>query len=129
MADPDDWWAQYQRKEAERLKHSEEMAEYLMGALRFLGVQRVPVAFAGYGDDGDVEDPVYEPTPRRGLAEGPDYVLRQCCSGQLPGGWEINAGSTGSVVIDVAAGKCEVNVEWHEDEDEEFDEAELEDED
>src|SRR5262245_50189898 len=122
MTDAEDFWAKYQREEAERLKRSQEMTRYLMGALRFFGVKRVSVAFDGYGDDGEVQEPVYEPAPAGGLPEGMDQLIREACGNQLPGGWEINSGSTGAVEIDVVAGTCGVDIEWREDEDEEFDE-------
>lgn len=122
MADPEDWWTQYRKKEAKRLEQAERMAQYLMGALQFLGVKRVTMSFDGSGDDGEMGDPVYEPIPQAGLPEGVDSLVGVSCAGQLPGGWEINAGSSGVVLIDVAAGTCEVNIEWRDDEDEEDDE-------
>jgi hypothetical protein len=120
MADTEDWWAEYQRKEAERLQRSEQMVQYVMGALRFLGVKRVRVPFDGFGDDGEVQDPVYEPEPAGGLPEGLDYLIRDCCCNQLPGGWEINAGSVGAIEIDVENGTSQVNIEWREEEDEDL---------
>jgi hypothetical protein len=119
MSETEDWYAKYQREQAQRLDRAQKMTRYLMGALRFFGVKRVTVAFDGSGDDGEVQEPVYDPAPAGGLPEGLDLALRDAMHHQLPGGWEINAGSVGDIVIDVAAGTCDVNVEWREDEDEE----------
>jgi hypothetical protein len=125
MEEREDWLASYQRKEAERLERGKELGEYLAGALRFLGVKRVTVAFDGSGDDGEVQQPKYEPKPKGELPEGLDLALRDCCAWQLPGGWEINAGSVGAVVIDAEAGTSRVDIEWREEE-EEFDEDFME---
>jgi hypothetical protein len=40
----------------------------------------------------------------------------------LPGGWEINSGSFGTIEIDVRAGTVEVDMEWREEDEDEYDE-------
>jgi hypothetical protein len=118
MSDPDKWYKEYERKEALRLERAKQVTNYLIGALRFFGVKRVTVAFDGYGDDGEVQEPVYAPKPKGGLPEGLALTLRDAMCHLLPGGWEIESGSVGEIVIDVAAGTCDVNIEWRESEDE-----------
>jgi hypothetical protein len=122
--DHDQWWADYQRQEAERLERSEQLARYAAGALRFLGVRKVEVEFDGSGDDGEVQEPVYTPTPSHALPEGLEALVTQACHGLLPGGWEINAGSFGTITINVAKGTCAVDQTWREEE--EYDEDEME---
>jgi hypothetical protein len=120
MSDTEDWYAKYQRQQAERLDRAQKMTKYLIGALRFFGVGRVKVAFDGYGDDGEIQEPVFEPASAGGLPEGFEMVLRDAMNNHLPGGWEINSGSVGTIVIDVAKGTCEVDVEWREEDEEEY---------
>jgi hypothetical protein len=126
MSNPEDWFAQYQRQEAARIAYSQELAKYVIEALRFLGVYRVAVDFDGCGDDGEIHAPEYAPAPACGLPEGLDDLIREASGGQLPGGWEINSGSSGSVILDVKAGTCDVEIEWHEEDEDEFGEDDWE---
>jgi hypothetical protein len=122
MSDAEDWLAKYRREEAERHARAEKMGQYLMGALRFLGVDLVEVEFDGYGDEGEVQEPEFTPDPPGGLPEGLGELVGQVCGGMLPGGWEINSGSFGTVEIDVRAGTVEVDMEWREEDEDDYDE-------
>ena len=123
MAKADDWMARYHARQERQKQHSERLVEYLVPALRFLGVTLVSVEFDGYGDDGEIKDAVIDETPQAGLPEGLDGAIEAACSYALPGGWEINAGSCGIWFIDVEKGKSRLDIEYRDD-DEDFDEDE-----
>lgn len=116
MSETEDWLAKYRRQEAERKKHGEDLAAYLSRALRFFGVERVEVRFDGQGDDGEVETPEYIPIPHGELPHGLASAIEESCWGLLPGGWEINAGSVGTITLDTRDGTATLDVEWREEE-------------
>jgi hypothetical protein len=128
MSDVDDWYKEYLRQQEEDRRRSEQLVQYALPVLRFLGVTRVTVAFDGYGDDGEIKDPEYEGLPPQGLPEGLDGLLGRACGLALPRGWEINEGSFGTWTIDVIQGKTDLDQTHNEEEEDEDDEEEFEDE-
>jgi hypothetical protein len=95
MADSDDWMARYHARQERLKQHSDHLAEYLVPALRFLGVTFVTVEFDGYGDSGQIEEVKFDGQGAAGVPEGMRDAVETACYYGLPGGWEINAGSTG----------------------------------
>jgi hypothetical protein len=124
MADIDDWLARSRARDQRLKQYSERLAEYLVPALRFLGVEFVSVEFDGYGDDGQVHDAEFAPTPEAGVPEGIDSFAERACCFALPGAWEINAGSYGVWKIDVERGRAVLDHEWRDEDDFEDDEDE-----
>jgi hypothetical protein len=74
----------------------------LCEALMERGVESVEAEYCGFGDSGAVEAVSYLPEEAKVPPEIGDIVELWITS-SLPAGWEIDAGSQGSVVIDVAA--------------------------
>src|SRR5262249_49720133 len=75
------------------------------------GVTQVTAHFDGFSDSGQLEQLVCEPTsvtiPRDLEDALEDFLLEQ-----LPGGWEINDGSSGDFTVDVAEGTVAVDASW-----------------
>jgi len=130
MAD-DDWLKRFRARQQRQRQHSEDLAKYLAPALDFLGVAGVIVEFDGYGDEGEVQPPVFEwregaeieGEPRHHLPEGLLPFIEEACRWALPAGWQDNAGSRGEWIIDVEDGVPELELSWRH---EEFDEADEE---
>jgi hypothetical protein len=117
VADPEDFLARYRQEEEKRSAKAREAIRYLSGALRLMGVRTVTAPFDGYGDEGNLGDLTYDPLPPAGFPEGLCEVLAEAFCELLPGGWEINGGSFGTVTLDTATGEVEIDQEWR-DEDE-----------
>lgn len=117
MAKENEWLARYYARQEQQKLYSEQLASYVVPALRFLGVRAVSFAFDGAGDSGDVQKAEFDGAPAAGLPEGLEELLDHACYYALPGGWEINAGSSGAWEIDVEEGTSDLEIEWHEEED------------
>ena len=100
-------------------------------------VYLIEIQYSGYGDSGDVEDIEYFDRKNK-LVEINQDDYGHCCLWPkdeapswckdknhtiddlvsemvyytLPGGWEINEGSTGTVVINMETGSIDVNHGW-----------------
>jgi hypothetical protein len=122
---PEDFMARYHREEEERKRKGRAKAAYLSDALRFFGVETVTTTFDGYGDDGTIEEAFFEPPIRERLPFGLCDAVDEVWGDFLPAGWEINAGSFGTLKLDVAAGTVIDDIEIR-DEDEDWDEEEIE---
>ena len=83
---------------------------------------RYAATFDGTNDSGSVKKPVFHPSPAVELPFGLAEELRRCW--WLPSGWEINAGSSGTLTLDVATGKVSVDIEWRDEDDEPEEEME-----
>jgi hypothetical protein len=110
----DDWMARYRARQERQKLYGEQLVVYALPALRFLGVTSVTYRFDGEGDSGTVVDAEFEEAPEAGLPEGLEKLLEQACYCALPGGWEIDAGSSGHWFIDVEDGKTDLEIEWRE---------------
>jgi hypothetical protein len=124
MAKADDWYREYQRRQREREQNAKRVVDYVVPVLRFLGVERVTVDFDGAGDSGEVRPAVFAPAPGGAVPEGLGELILEACYGLLPGGWEINAGSFGTLTIDAAAGTHDLEQTFREEE--EYDEVDEE---
>ena len=108
--------ARYEREQREREAKARAELNYYSPMLALFGVRTVTAAFDGYGDDGEFENPVYSPPPPAGLPDGLDRTLQWLFAQFLPGGWEINAGTFGTVTFDVASSEASVEIEAREEE-------------
>lgn len=85
----------------------------LFRSLKAYGIKRIEVRYDGSGDSGDIHGVDVEPENREEMLEEPlgetgktikQYIENLCWEGleSEESGWEINEGSYGSVVFDVA---------------------------
>ena len=125
MTDFERRWAEREREAERQKREAEQMAAYLCGALRFLGVRQVTAVWDGYGDDGQTGDPVFDPPLSGELPFGLPDEIDRLWDPILPPGCEINAGSFGTLTLDVTAGTVSHDIEYRDD-DEEFDEEDEE---
>ena len=101
--------ASHERDRATQRGYAGKKVAYLCGALRFLGVKKVMVAFDAYGDEGSIKEAVCEPPIQ---AELPFGLLEEMnfwwISFRTTGwGWNFspNAYLDGTLVLDVATGE------------------------
>ncbi|MCG8584116.1 MAG: hypothetical protein MI757_05335 [Pirellulales bacterium] len=67
------------------------------------GVDTLRIAYDGYGDSGSVESiTAFADKKEMELDDKLHQTLRDAAYDLLPGGWEINEGSYGELVVDVA---------------------------
>jgi hypothetical protein len=114
--DTSDWAADYRRRERERRWAAQQRIDYALDALRFLGVEKVTVEFDGHSDEGELKNLQFLPPPA-GPPEGLEHLLEDALGDMLPGGWKIEAGSFGTITLDVASGKVDVDQEYRGQED------------
>jgi hypothetical protein len=124
-SDPNEFLARYERERREAERKARTDLRYAAGVLRLIGVERAVARFDGSGDEGFVEEVTYHPPPPGGIPEGLQDVIDDAVCELLPGGWEINTGSFGTVTLDAATGEPVVEQTWREEE--EYDE-DIEDE-
>lgn len=67
-----------------------------------LGIREVFVHYSGSGDDGSIDEVTSDPSDVD-LGEELEELIREIVYTALPGGWEINDGSEGTVTINPAA--------------------------
>lgn len=120
---PYEWLERYHREQREREAAARAGLAYYAPLLARLGVRTATASFDGQGDEGWVQPAAFHPPPPAGLPDGTADALHQLFSELLPGGWEINAGSFGTITLDTASAAAAVALE-HRDE-EEFDDDEL----
>lgn len=104
----DPYMARYYRRERERQDKARADLRYLAGMLARLGVRTASADFDGYGDDGTIENIQFVPAPPAGLPDGASGWFEHLVSDVLPGAWEVNEGSFGTVTLDTATGEAEV---------------------
>jgi hypothetical protein len=121
MSAPPDWYQEYLRQQAERARHAERVIHYLIPALRFLGVREVVVSYDGAGDEGQIQSADFTPESPAGYPEGLADLIEEVTGYLLPGGWEINEGSSGHLIIDVVSGTHTLEHEWNESDEDEMD--------
>ena len=82
-------------------------------------IAQVRVAYDGYGDQGQVEEITYLDKAGNALDikdEDLDAAIEKLVCANLPEGWEIDSGSIGTVVIDVAERKAHFDHWWRSEE-------------
>jgi len=148
-------WEAAMAKQAKRQKEEEKQCKenfkVTIAELQQAKMQRVVIAYDGSGDSGAIESvTLYKndkdekgveleyPTLHVGdgketLDESPAqtqyHALSDWAYGQLEkryGGWEINAGSSGEIIINLETGKINFNHSWNvEETEEDFEEESL----
>jgi hypothetical protein len=123
MAAQESWM----QREARERQESEQGLQIACAVLDRLAVRSVEVHYDGAGDSGAIEKVLYQPEPRLGIPEGLQELLETYVYRHLPGGWEINAGSFGTVNLDVRTRQAQQDHHERED-DTEYDDFALNDE-
>lgn len=130
----EDWFAKYQEEVRKKEEIANRRTVLVCRLLRLLKVESAVMAFDGEGDSGTVEAPHYQPEPPAGIPTAFGDCLVASGYTILPGGWEINEGSHGTIHVDVASAKMESHVNYREeyaendeDDEEETDEEEMDD--
>jgi hypothetical protein len=114
----------WEQREAHLRKEGEAGLRRACEVLALLGVATVRVRYDGSGDEGFVEEVVYEPAPPAGVPDGLGGLVNNFVYAFLPDGWEINAGSYGTITVDVKSAWALHDHHWREDDewDDDFDE-------
>jgi hypothetical protein len=123
-----DYMKQFEQEARDRQKKASSLREKVMAILCDAGVTKIDVSFDGYGDSGEVGEPLVSPDSAKTVLEFPvpntqhedrvwhqdgksetvikDYsvseALSEICYSLLEhghGGWEINEGSCGDFVF------------------------------
>ena len=94
-------------------------------------IKKIVIEYSGYGDSGDEiyayvdNDAKYRwggfpgndegdcPELKKTLGDKSENMVFDALFQLLPGGWEINEGSQGHLIWDIANNKVEVNHEWN----------------
>ena len=79
--------------------------------LERLGISTVTIEYNGAGDEGTLDQVVFEPQPQL-VPAGLEHALEAAVLGQLNPGWEINEGSCGKFVLHVADRRLSHHHEW-----------------
>jgi hypothetical protein len=103
-----------QLKECHSLAHEEArvLLRPICTALQDLGVSSVELSYAGCGDDGCIEYTSFSPEAvdvSKQLRE----IVESWTEAILPEGYEINDGGQGTVLINVADAKAQINHGWN----------------
>lgn len=125
MAKQESW----HEREARERKESAARLRPACEVLERLEVQTIEVEYDGSGDEGFIQAVRYQPEPSAGVPDGLHHLIEDFAYRQLPGGWEINEGSYGTMRIDVhtCQADCDHNwrdqdpSDWVDEEDEELD--------
>lgn len=113
-ADPNDWLARYERERKAAERKAREQLRYAAGFLHLIGVERVVARFDGSGDEGFVQEVECHPDPPAGVPDAVREMVEDAVCELLPGGWEINEGSFGTVTFGTATGEPEIEHTWRE---------------
>jgi hypothetical protein len=105
----------WQDRERREKREAEERMTSVRGLLRRIGVETVEAHYDGAGDDGWVNKVVFHPLPPAAVPEGIQEVIAEFAVTRLPPGWEINAGSSGRVSVDVNSGVAALDHHWNTD--------------
>lgn len=113
---PGDWMARHRREQREREEKARAELKYYTRLLALCGVRTVTAAFDGYGDDGQIDEPVCDPPPPAGLPDGTGDILVGCLDQLLPGGWGNNEGCFGTITLEVTSGEASVALTYRDEE-------------
>jgi hypothetical protein len=108
MAKKESW----EQREAREREESKVGLRKACEVLARLGVRTVEVHYDGAGDSGFIQELDYDPEPQAGIPEGLRGLVEQFVYSHLPGGWELNEGSFGTVTIDVSSRKARRDHNW-----------------
>lgn len=108
-------WEEIRKKmEEERVKRDEESRKKCVTLMRRHRLSKVECEFSGSGDSGGIDStvPFDRSNNRVELPEEALAVFEDRVYEALPGGWEINDGSSGKVVI-LPNGLVRGGIEWN----------------
>src|ERR1700681_2109266 len=108
----EDWLTEYEARKADEQEQAREKIRRGCEVLERLGVAKVTVAYDGVGDSGSGEGVTFDPDPAAGIPEGLTNLIEDAAYAFLPGGWEINEGSFGTLEIDVRGRKLNRDHNW-----------------
>ena len=108
----DNWYSVHmQEQQRQEAVNRAKLRDTAIPELKKKGIKEVLVDYSGYGDSGGIDGVVYSTEAGRGSGDSPQ-VSEECREAVkafvytlLPGGFEINDGSQGSVTLDVERGR------------------------
>lgn len=105
-----DFWARWKKEEEERRRQDMEKFQSLAAKK---GFDYIVAHFAGSGDNGGIESSaVFDPGGKKvELTDQEMQIAESVVYSHLPGGWEINDGSDGYIVIN-SSGKVFGDIGW-----------------
>ena len=115
-----DFLAKWERERGDRRAKAKEDLFLLLDQQP--NITGIDVYFDGCGDSGQVEDIEYLGEFDDAIArkQEMDAAVEEYVYSILPGGWEINDGSFGTIHIDVQAKTADCNFSWRTSEDASF---------
>jgi hypothetical protein len=105
----EDWRADYQARKAAEEPEAKANLRKALDLLDQFGVLTVYLAHEGEEGAGSIFGVVFEPLPADGIPEAIEDMVRAAAYWLLPAGWEMNAGSFGTLVIDVCKRKARLD--------------------
>ena|SRR5579864_7067857 len=119
------WEAFWNVQEAKQEAHEEQQSGELCAALEALGVTTLQAFYNGSGDQGCVVEIIYKDANGQQMEltnNDLETLVDEVVCSILPDGWELNEGSSGNVIINVAERKLafdhdyfvEANSAWEE---------------
>ena len=104
------WLGDYFDKRDKRILKSKEELKEICAALFKVGVTRVEVIYDGYGDSGSIEQVSFFKGKKILTSKDVEYTIEskieECAYDFLPGGFEINEGSFGDLIINTEKAKA-----------------------
>lgn len=104
------WYEKYMKQRENAENNAADSLRELATRLKPFGVKTLTANYNGYGDSGDFES--IDVTPENlnlpdilGAINTTEDSLKDLLWPLLPGGWEINEGSYGEIVLDIDTGK------------------------
>jgi hypothetical protein len=91
-------------------EEARDLLRPICAALLQLGVQSVTLEYAGCGDDGAIESICFSPKTIE-VPKVLEEIVESWTYAILPGGWEINEGGQGTVLIDVSSSTARIEHE------------------
>lgn len=93
---------QLESRRGDNLKQSCEALRHVRKHLVEQKIETVIVAYDGYGDSGAIESiTAYRDKNKVELGDELTTAIREAAYGILPGGWDVDCGSLGELVINV----------------------------
>jgi hypothetical protein len=108
--------ANYEMRQKQERNAARAALLALTDQLRAAGVRQVRATFNGYADEGAIESIEFLDAagqPVHASLSGQFPSLEKTFNVLLPEGYEDNAGSSGTVRLDVDEGRVTVNVDWN----------------
>ncbi len=97
----EDWRAEYEARRAREQPLALDDLRRCCWLLGRLGVSTVRLAYDGADFAGSVRCTAFEPAPAAGVPEGVAEVLQEAAHWLVPAGWEVGAGSYGTLTLSV----------------------------